>query len=364
MIHRSLVRPLLFRLEPERAHGVVMAGLALLARTPPVGALMERRLKVDDPRLAQELWGLRFPNPVGLAAGFDKQADAVPVWANLGFGFAEVGTITAQPQPGNPKPRVFRLTDERGLINRLGFNSDGADAVAERLKRWERSGRAHRIPLGINIGKTKVADDAAADYVATFARVAAFADYVTINVSSPNTPGLRDLQERNALETLVSRIAAANRANGLGKPILVKIAPDLDQGALEAIVGIARDRGVAGLIVTNTTIGRDGVASPLADQEGGLSGAPLRELSDEVLRRVHLLAGRLPVIGVGGIFTAADAWAKILAGASLVQIYTGFVYEGAGLPHRINEDLLLLCDQAGVRSIGEAVGQGSAPPGR
>jgi dihydroorotate dehydrogenase len=364
VIHRAVVRPLLFRLEPERAHAVAMAGLAVLARTPPLGALVERRLRVDDDRLAQDLWGLRFPNPVGLAAGFDKQADAVPAWANLGFGFAEVGTVTAHRQPGNPKPRVFRLTQEQGLINRLGFNSDGVDAVAERLARWERSGRAHRIPLGINIGRTKAAEDAAADYVATFSRIASFADYVTINVSSPNTPGLRDLQERNALETLVARIAAANRANGLGKPILVKIAPDLDQAALEAIVGIARDRGVAGLIVTNTTIARDGVVSPLAAETGGLSGAPLRPLSDDVLRRVHLLAGGLPIVGVGGVFRAADAWAKILAGASLVQIYTGFVYEGAGLPRRLNEDLLLLCDQAGIRSIGEAVGQGGPPPGR
>jgi dihydroorotate dehydrogenase len=364
VIHRGLVRPLLFRLDPERAHTLAIATLGVLARTPPVGALIERRLRVDDPRLHQELWGLQFSNPVGLGAGFDKQAHAVPAWANLGFGFAEIGTVTAVRQPGNPKPRVFRLPDERGLINRLGFNSDGADTVAERLKRWERAGRAHRIPLGINIGKTKVAEDAAADYVATFSRVAAYADYVTINVSSPNTPGLRDLQERNALETLVTRIAAANRVNELRKPILVKIAPDLDQAALEAIVAIARDRGVDGLIVSNTTVGREGVASPLAAEAGGLSGAPLRDLSDDVLRRVHLLAGGLPIVGVGGVFTGADAWRKILAGASLVQIYTRFVYEGAGLPRRINEDLLLLCEQAGVRSLDEAVGQATGPASR
>lgn len=347
----------MFRLDPERAHTIVMAGLSGLARLTPVGLLAERRLRVDDPRLRQDLFGLSFPNPVGLAAGFDKQAHAVPVWANLGFGFAEVGTITAQPQPGNPKPRIFRLAEDRALVNRLGFNSEGSEAVARRLANWEDTGRAHRIPLGVNIGKTKVAEDAATDYVTTFARVAQFADYVAVNVSSPNTPGLRDLQERDALERLLTRLAAANRANSLRKPILVKVAPDLDPGALEAIVGIARDQGVSGLIVSNTTIGRDGATSPLAAEAGGLSGAPLRDLADDVLRRAHRVAGGLPIIGVGGIFSAEDAWRKILAGASLVQVYTGFVYEGAGLPKRINQDLLLLMDQAGVGSIGEAVGQ-------
>jgi dihydroorotate dehydrogenase len=335
-----------------------MGGLTAAARVPPLGSLVERRLRVEDPRLEQELWGLRFPNPVGLAAGFDKQAHAVAAWANLGFGFAEVGTVTAEPQPGNPKPRIFRLKEDRALINRLGFNSDGADMVASRLEGWDETGRAHRIPLGVNIGKTKVAEDAAADYVHSFVRIARFADYVAVNVSSPNTPGLRDLQERNALEDLLQRLGAANHAHVPRRPLLVKIAPDLDRGALEAIVGIARDRGVDGLIVTNTTIARDGLASPHAGEDGGLSGAPLRERSDEVLRQVAALAGGIPIIGVGGIFRGDDAWRKIRAGASLVQVYTGFVYEGPGLVKRINEDLLLLMDQAGIRSLGEAVGGG------
>ena len=358
MIHRRILRPVLFRLDPERAHTVAMGGLAALARVPPVGALVERRLRVDDPRLRQELFGLAFANPVGLAAGFDKQAHAVPVWANLGFGFAEIGTITAQPQPGNPKPRVFRLPEDRAVINRLGFNSDGAEVIANRLAAWEETGRAHRIPLGVNIGKTKVAEDAAADYVTTFSRISRFADYIAVNVSSPNTPGLRDLQERDAFETLVTRLTAANRVNEHPRPVLVKIAPDLDPGALEAIVGIARDRGVSGLIVANTTIGRTGATSPLAAETGGMSGAPLRDLADDVLRRAHTVAGGLPIIGVGGIFSAQDAWRKILAGASLVQVYTGFVYEGAGLPKRINQDVLVLMEQAGVSSLAEVIGQG------
>lgn len=358
MIYRRIVRPVLFRLDPERAHTFGMSGVSLLAHAPPLGRLVEWRLRVDDPRLAQEIFGLTFANPVGLAAGLDKQAHAVPAWGHLGFGFAEVGTVTAQPQAGNPRPRIFRLPEDLAIINRLGFNSDGADAVARRLRDWQETGRAHRIPLGVNIGKSKEAEDAAADYVATFTRVAQYADYVAVNVSSPNTPGLRDLQERHALETLVTRLAAANRTQDLRRPILVKIAPDLDQGALEAIVGIARDHGVDGLIVTNTTIGRDGVTSPLHTETGGLSGAPLRPLADDVLRRVHALAAGMPIVGVGGIFTGADAWAKILAGASLVQVYTGFVYEGPGLARRINEDLLLLMEQSGVRSIAEAVGQG------
>ncbi len=358
MIHRRILRPVLFRLDPERAHTVAMGGLAALARVPPVGALVERRLRVDDPRLRQELFGLAFANPVGLAAGFDKQAHAVPVWANLGFGFAEIGTITAQPQPGNPKPRVFRLPEDRAVINRLGFNSDGAEVIANRLAAWEETGRAHRIPLGVNIGKTKVAADAAADYVTTFSRISRFADYIAVNVSSPNTPGLRDLQERDAFETLVTRLTAANRVNEHPRPVLVKIAPDLDPGALEAIVGIARDHGVSGLIVANTTIGRTGATSPLAAETGGMSGAPLRDLADDVLRRAHTVAGGLPIIGVGGIFSAQDAWRKILAGASLVQVYTGFVYEGAGLPKRINQDLSLLMEQAGVSSLAEVIGQG------
>lgn len=356
MIYRRVIRPLMFRLDPEHAHTVAIGALTALARVPPAGALAERRLRVDDPRLRQTLWGLDFPNPVGLAAGFDKQAHAVAAWADLGFGFAEVGTITGEPQPGNPKPRIFRLPDDQAVINRLGFNSDGADAVAARLKDWEETGRAHRIPLGINIGKTRAATDAAADYVHTFVRVARYADYVALNVSSPNTPGLRDLQERTALEQLVTRVTAANRA--YGTPILVKIAPDLDPGALEAIVGIARDHAVSGLIVGNTTLSRDGLTSPLAAEEGGLSGAPLRDRADDVLRRVHTLAGGMPIIGVGGIFGAHDAWRKILAGASLVQIYTGFVYEGPGLARRINRDLLTLMNQAGVATLADAVGAG------
>jgi dihydroorotate dehydrogenase len=356
VIHRGLVRPILFRVDSERAHNLVMGTLAGAARVPLLGAGLERLLAVRDERLASEVWGLRFSNPVGLAAGFDKQAAAVPIWASLGFGFCEVGTVTAEPQPGNPRPRIFRLRQDRALINRLGFNSEGSQGVAARLAMWEETGRAHRIPLGVNIGRTKTALDAADDYVATFARIGRFADYVAINVSSPNTPGLRDLQERDALEDLVRRVAAANRTSETVKPVLVKIAPDIDRAALEAIVGIARDH-VDGLIVTNTTVSRPELRSANRYENGGLSGAPLRDLADNVLRQVAALSGGLPIIGVGGIFGAADAWRKILAGASLVQVYTGFVYEGPGLIRRINRDLLTLMEQAGVRSIAEMVGQ-------
>ena len=358
MIYRRIVRPALFRIDPERTHNIAMGGLGLLARADPVGRIVGTRLCVHDPRLAQELWGLRFPNPVGLAAGFDKQAAAVPAWAHMGFGFAEVGTVTAERQPGNPRPRIFRLPEDGAVINRLGFNSEGSLLVAARLRRWNDGGHAHRIPLGVNIGKTKVAEDVAADYIATFTRVAEFADYVAINISSPNTPGLRDLQERSALEELVTRLAGANRMQHAPKPILVKIAPDLDPGAIEAIVGIARDHRLDGLIVSNTTVARAHATSRLVAETGGMSGAPLRELADDVLRRAAAVAGDLPIIGVGGIFTAEDAWRKILAGASLVQIYTGYVYEGPGLPKRINQDLLMLMEHAGIRSIAEAVGQG------
>jgi len=349
----AVMRQGLFRLDPERAHNLTMRGLALLARLP----MRNGRGPEWDPRLGQTILGMEFRNPVGLAAGLDKQADAVPAWALLGFGFCEVGTITALPQPGNPRPRVFRLPEDRAIINRFGFNSDGATRVAARLADWEVQGRLHAIPLGINIGRSKTAQDVESDYLTSFARVAPFADYVAINVSSPNTPGLRDLQERRSLEALLTRLSAANRVLERPKPLFVKVAPDLDDGFLDAIVDLARQE-VQGIIVCNTTIARDGLRSAHADETGGLSGAPLRERSDAMIARVHRRAPELPIIGVGGIFNAADAWSKIRAGASLVQVYTGFVYEGPRLIRRINEDLVSLLEQSGARGIAEAVGAG------
>lgn len=354
---RGILRHTLGRLDPERAHDIAMGGLAVVSRLP-VGGAIESRSLVDDRRLAQDLLGLRFRNPVGLAAGFDKQASAVPAWAALGFGFCEIGTVTAEPQPGNPKPRMFRLREDRAVINRLGFNSRGSEAVATRLRNWEAAGRAHRIPLGINIGKTKAATDAEADYLTSFRRLARYADYVTVNVSSPNTPGLRDLQERGALERLLGRLAGANRALARPVPILVKIAPDLDDAAFAAILGLAGEH-VQGLIVCNTTIGRNGITSAHAAEAGGLSGAPLRARSDEMVRAARAAAPGLPIVGVGGIFSGEDAWNKLRAGASLVQVYTGMVYEGPGLVRRINRELVRLLEAEGVTTIAEVVGTAS-----
>ncbi len=354
MLERFMIRQVLFRLDPERAHTLTMRGLRVLSRMPGADRARARRV-VDDPRLSQEILGLRFSNPVGLAAGLDKQAEAIPVWARLGFGFTEVGTVTAESQPGNPKPRVFRLREDEALINRFGFNSDGSEEVARRLARVEMSGRAHGIPLGINIGKSKLAEDAEADYLTTFGRVAPYADYVTVNVSSPNTPGLRDLQERSALEGLLSRLAAVNRTQRAPRPILVKVAPDLDDDALDAIVDLAAEH-VQGIIISNTTLSRDGLRSRHRDETGGLSGRPVYRRSTDLIRRAHARAPRFPIIGVGGIFSGADAWEKITAGACLVQVYTGFVYQGPKLITDSNRELVRFMEREGITTLADAVG--------
>lgn len=354
MFERFLIRQFLFRLDPERAHELTMRGLRVLGRMPGAARARARRT-VDDARLSQNLWGLTFENPVGLAAGLDKQAAAIPVWARLGFGFTEVGTITAEAQPGNPRPRVFRLPEDEALINRFGFNSAGSAAVARHLADDEMAGRAHRIPLGINIGKTKLAEDAVSDYLTTFGRVAPYADYITVNVSSPNTPGLRDLQERSALEHLVTRLAEVNQAQRRPRPILVKVAPDLDDAAFDAIVDLAAEH-VAGIIISNTTLSRDGLRSRHRDETGGLSGRPVASRSTEMIRRAYRRAPEFPIIGVGGIFCGADAWEKITAGARLVQVYTGFVYQGPALIRGINRELSVFLDRVGCDSLAEAVG--------
>ncbi|MGD9696099.1 MAG: quinone-dependent dihydroorotate dehydrogenase [Thermoleophilia bacterium] len=361
-LYAALARPLLFRLDPERAHEAAMAALAaaapLVARMPgpPDGG----------GRLAQTLMGLRFPNPVGLAAGFDKRALAAAAWPSLGFGFAEVGTITALAQPGNPRPRIHRLSEDRALINRLGFNNDGAEATAARLAR--RPGRTAVAPLGINLGKSKVTppEGAAADYAASLERLWPFASYVTVNVSSPNTPGLRDLQATGPLGEILDALDEVNRrraaaAGAAPRPVLVKIAPDLEPVQVDAAVDLAAERALAGVIVSNTTLSRDGLRSPaaLAAEQGGLSGAPLRERSTRLVERVaRRAAGRLVVVGVGGVFTAADAWEKLAAGASLVQIYTGLVYGGPGTARTIASGLLRLMDRAGVADLSQVIGSG------
>jgi dihydroorotate dehydrogenase len=330
-LYRDFLRPALFSLDAERIHHLAMWGLEKF------GSALRPLEPKPDPRLARTVFGVTFPNPVGLAAGFDKNAVALPAWAALGFGFAEVGTITARAQPGNPKPRVFRLPEQRALINRMGFNNDGCDAVASRLKRVKESGHWPRIPIGINLGKSKVTplEEATADYLLSFDRLRKFGDYFVLNVSSPNTPGLRLLQDRAALDELLGAVQARNVES---LPVLVKIAPDLDWPAIEEIIGLAEQHKAAGLIATNTTIDHSSVP-PDRQTQGGLSGAPLRARSTEVVRFV---TGRtkLPVIAVGGIFTADDAMEKFDAGAVLIQLYTGFIYEGPALPRRICESLL------------------------
>ena len=355
-----ILRPLLFRLDPERSHHLVLACLAayehvLARRWPPQ--------PWTHPALEQVHWNLRFPNPVGLAAGFDKDARAPHVWPLLGFGFAELGTITAEPQPGNPTPRLFRFPRDRALINRLGFNNSGAAAVAQRLARLQRMRRA-QIPLGINIGKSRIVvlERAVEDYLRSFRELFLCADYFVINVSSPNTPGLRDLQSEEHLSALLRALAKHNdvlaRAHQQPKrPILIKLAPDLADEALPKIVDVARECGAAGFVATNTTIQRVGLTTP-TDESGGLSGAPLRDRATAVIRTLHRAAGaELPIIGVGGIFTAADAYEKIRAGASLVQIYTGMIYEGPRLPYRIARGLVDLLRRDGFTHLREAVGR-------
>jgi dihydroorotate dehydrogenase len=327
-LYTALVRPLLFRLAPETAHEVSMAMLGLAA------SVLGRYGSAPAGR-AVECFGMKFPNAVGLAAGMDKNAAALPAWPLMGFGFVEIGTVTALAQPGNPKPRVFRLPRQRALINRLGFNNDGAVAVAERLARWKATGRWPRVPVGINLGKSRVTplENAAEDYVESFRALRRHGDYFVVNVSSPNTPGLRDLQ---AVDQLCGILRALRRENVEGKPVLVKIAPDLAEEDIDAVVA-AGEEEAAGWIATNTTIDHSSVPAA-GDEQGGLSGEPLRERATRVVRQVAARATR-PVIGVGGVGDAESAREKLSAGAALVQLYTGLVYEGPGLPRRIARGL-------------------------
>jgi dihydroorotate dehydrogenase len=328
-LYTALARPLLFRLAPERAHEATMMMLAVAA------AVLGRRVAPPAGRPV-ECCGARFPNAVGLAAGMDKNATALPAWPLMGFGFVEIGTVTARAQPGNPQPRVFRLPRQGALINRLGFNNDGAWAVAERLARWKASGRWPRVPVGINLGKSRVTplDRAPEDYAASFRLLRAHGDYFVVNVSSPNTPGLRDLQAAGQLRGI---LRALRRENPEEKPVLVKIAPDLSDEDIDAVVAAGEEEGAAGWIATNTTIDHSAVPAD-CDETGGLSGEPLRERATQVVRRVAQRAAR-PVIGVGGVSGPEAAREKLAAGASLVQLYTGLVYHGPGLPRRIARGL-------------------------
>jgi dihydroorotate dehydrogenase len=352
----SILRPLLFRLDPESAHEKAISLMEWASRERMLLWLLRRMHDIADPRLKISLFGLSFPNPVGLAAGFDKNAVAFPALAALGFGFVEVGTVTGLGQPGNPKPRMFRLPEEQALLNRLGFNNDGAETVRNRLATFSDEQRQGR-PLGINLGKSKIVslDDATADYLRSFRLLKPFGDYFVVNVSSPNTPELRKLQDKERLDELLD---ALQRDNNGAKPILVKIAPDLSFEQMDDVLGLIEKHKMRGIIATNTTVQRPGIPGPVKDEQGGLSGRPVRELANDCIRHLwKQTKGRVPIIGVGGVFTAEDAYEKIKLGASLVQVYTGFVYGGPGTAARINRGLLRLMEHDGVKQISELIGK-------
>jgi dihydroorotate dehydrogenase len=411
-IYQLGIRPILFsalKADPEYLHQQSIRLLGWLDRTSttqPTHWLQTQLLQafcLRDAAIEQSLWGLKFPNPVGLAAGFDKDGQSPGIWGTLGFGFAELGTVTFQAQPGNPRPRLFRLSEDKAALNRMGFNNHGAEALARRLESWkvqklEEELKVSKLqveglednlptfnlqpsnfqpstptqfstltnPLGINLGKSKVTplDEAAADYLGSFRLLKNLGDYFVVNVSSPNTPGLRSLQDTTQLSQIVDALQQENQGV---KPILVKIAPDLEWEAIADVINLAQTYQLAGIVATNTTIRRDmlktqiieATGKPVTEEAGGISGAPLRQRSTEVIRFIYQQTqGQLPIIGVGGIFTAEDAWEKITAGASLIQVYTGWIYEGPWMVRRILQGLLQKLKERGLASISEAVGIG------
>jgi dihydroorotate dehydrogenase len=330
--YERVLRPLLFSLEAETAHHFTIASFGRASHFDPALRVLKRFASPSKPKT---LFGVTFPNPIGLAAGLDKNGVALPAWAALGFGFIEIGTVTAMAQPGNPKPRIFRLPAQQALINRLGFNNEGADVIAERLRGLRESGRWPAVPVGINIGKSRTTplERATDDYLYSFRLLRDFADYTTLNVSSPNTPGLRELQEPAALSRLLHAIAS--EPGPVVKPLVVKISPDLSPVELEAVLATCEENGVAGIIATNTTLDHSSVP-PGVDEEGGLSGAPLREKSSALVRSIAANS-KIPVIASGGICDAESAREKFEAGAHLLQLYTGFIYRGPQLLREILE---------------------------
>lgn len=339
----DFARPMLFKLDAETAHNLSLAALKI---TPiPV-------LGNTDEALATELAGLHFPNPVGLAPGYDKNAEVPVEIMRLGFGFCEVGTLTPLPQSGNPKPRLFRLVEDEAVINRMGFNNDGQKAAIARLRNIPANGLCG--PLGVNIGANKDSEDRIADYITGVRDMVPYANYLTINISSPNTPGLRALQDKSALNDLLARAMAARPDS---TPVFLKVAPDLEPADIDDIVEVSLKQGIAALIVSNTTITRPLLQSRHASETGGLSGAPLRDLAQQRLADFRKASGgKMPLIGVGGISSAEDAYSRIRAGASLVQIYSALVYEGPGLARKINAGLARLLKRDGFSNIADAVG--------
>jgi dihydroorotate dehydrogenase len=382
--YRHLLRPVLFTQDAEQIHNRTMRSLAWAGRRRLICDVLESFL--GAPPLPTSVFGLRFPNPVGLAAGMDKNAESLPAWAALGFGFTELGAVTWHAQPGNDIPRVFRAIPEGAIVNRMGFNNLGAEAVAQTLADWRKSGSWPPHPVGMNLGKSKITPlaKAAEDYARSLRVLLPHLDFFVINVSSPNTPNLRELQDKAALDEILAAVLEVSSQASLGqpeaptnespaagdasvparpsgKPILVKVAPDLSLEAMDEILELADSRRIAGIVATNTTISRPQSHVPevqqVYNQNGGLSGRPLKERSTEFVRHIYRQTqGKLPIIGVGGIFNAADAWEKITAGASLVQVYTGMVYEGPGIARSIVKGLRRLLKQSGMRELREAVG--------
>lgn len=362
--YRTAVRPRLFKHNAEEIHSFTLHALGWASRHEFVCDAMESLLA--PAQLPVDLLGLHFANPIGLAAGMDKIGEAVPAWAAMGFGFTELGGVTWHAQPGNPKPRIFRAIADEAIVNRMGFNNDGAEALAEKLKQWRALGRWPKHPVGINLGKSKITplENAAEDYANSFRVLRDYADFFVVNVSSPNTPNLRQLQDKFALDeifTALRQVQNARARHQSVKPILVKVAPDLSFEALDEILQLAGPGNIAGIVATNTTITRPETSDPSAQkvyrETGGLSGRPLRDRSTEVIRHLYRQShGQIPIIGVGGIFSADDAWEKISAGASLLQVYTGLVYEGPLLAKDLVSGLRNRLAEAGLTNLQQAVG--------
>lgn len=355
LVWEKIIRPAAFRLDAEHAHEAALKSLRFALSTKKAKQFARKVFNPGD-WPAIERFGLKFPGPIGLAAGFDKNALAVEPLESLGFGFIEVGTVTLRPQAGNPKPRLFRLEEDLALLNRMGFNNDGSDAVASRLSKLR-----CKCPIGVNIGRNKdvANEDAVEDYVKVFEIVAPHADYVAINVSSPNTPGLRNLQEAGLLDRLLAALSSSNRELSAPKPIMVKLSPDLGEDQIHEIADVCLSNEVSGIIATNTTLSRSGLKTQgnLLYEEGGISGRPLGKLSNQVISTLYRHLGkRIAIIGVGGIMSAQDAFEKIASGASLLQVYTGFIYGGPSFPSSLSLGLLEIIEKMGFSSLEEAVG--------
>jgi len=369
--YRNLIRPALFTQDSEEIHNRTLRALGWISRQSVLCDVLASFWGASRD-CGIGLFGLNFPNPIGLAAGMDKHASAVPIWESFGFGFVELGGVTWHPQPGNPAPRMFRAVADKALVNRMGFNNPGAEDVAAKLAKWRMLGHWPGHPVGINLGKSKSArlENAAEDYANSFRALWPHADFFVVNVSSPNTPNLRQLQDRTALDEILAAMQAINRQAAAGKrestkPVLIKVAPDLSFEALDGILELVEPRQIAGIVATNTTITRPETNDPRLQQvyaePGGLSGRPLRARSTGIVRHIHRqTGGALPIIGVGGIFNADDAWEKITAGASLVQLYTGLVYEGPSIAKAVVKGLRQRLDEAGLRELKQAVGIGNA----